>query len=145
MPRVVHFEIGADDPERAVRFYADVFGWKVERWGEEPYWLVETGGEGAGEGGAGEEGAGGGAAGGAAGGEGTEPGIDGAIMPRTGENATVNTISVPSVDEFVEKIEAAGGQVVSPKMTIPGIGYHAYCVDTEGNAFGILQEDSGAA
>ncbi|MEK7816734.1 MAG: VOC family protein [Actinomycetota bacterium] len=135
MPRVVHFEIGADDPERAVKFYADVFGWKVERWGEEPYWLVETG-----EAGAGEEGAGGEVGSGE-----TEPGIGGAIMPREGSNTTVNTISVPSLDEFMAKIEAAGGQAASPKMTIPGIGYHAYCMDTEGNTFGILQEDREAA
>jgi predicted enzyme related to lactoylglutathione lyase len=33
MPRVVHFEIPADDTGRAVKFYQKVFGWKIEKWG----------------------------------------------------------------------------------------------------------------
>ena len=44
MPRVVHFEINADDVERAVQFYSDVFGWKAEKWaGPMEYWLIMTG------------------------------------------------------------------------------------------------------
>lgn len=44
MPRVVHFEISADEPERAVKFYTDVFGWDVKRWGgPKDYWLITTG------------------------------------------------------------------------------------------------------
>jgi predicted enzyme related to lactoylglutathione lyase len=47
MPRVVHFEIHATDPEALVSFYTGLFGWKISRWGEMPYWLeVETGAEG---------------------------------------------------------------------------------------------------
>lgn len=124
MPSVIHFEIGADDPERAVKFYTDVFGWKVERFEEAPYWLVEAPAEGAAEEG---------------------PGIGGAIMTREGGNTTVNTISVLSLDEYMAKVEAAGGKVISPRTTIPGIGYHAYCTDTEGNTFGILETDREAA
>ena len=46
MPRVVHFEISADDPERVVNFYKDAFGWNINKW-EAPmdYWLVQTGKE----------------------------------------------------------------------------------------------------
>ena len=29
MARVVHFEITADKPERAVRFYEQALGWKI--------------------------------------------------------------------------------------------------------------------
>ena len=43
MPRVVHFEIHASEPETLTRFYTDLFGWKISRWGEAPYWMVETG------------------------------------------------------------------------------------------------------
>ncbi len=57
---------------------------------------------------------------------------------------TINTIDVPSVDEFVAKITANGGQVVMPKTVIPGVGWLAYCQDTEGNSFGILQADPDA-
>jgi predicted enzyme related to lactoylglutathione lyase len=42
------------------------------------------------------------------------------------------------------KVTAAGGKVLGPKTTIPGVGYHAYCQDTEGNVFGILQTDMSA-
>jgi uncharacterized protein len=116
MPRVIHFEIGADDPERVVQFYRMVFGWEVNKWGgSEDYWLVTTGPD-------------------------SEPGIDGAIMRRASPvTATVNTIGVDSVDEFQALIVKHGGRVLTPKQEIPGVGYFSYCQDTEGNAFGIMQ------
>lgn len=119
MPRVVHFEIPADDPERAVAFYRQIFGWKIEKWGEVRYWLVTTGAE-------------------------PEPGIDGAIMERSGVNCVRNTISVPSVTEYAERIWKAGGKVLTERMPIPGIGYWAICMDTEGNVFGIMENDPSA-
>jgi hypothetical protein len=117
---VVHFEFAADDPERASRFYSEVFGWKIAKWdGPMDYWLVQTG-----EGGV---------------------GIDGGIMRRDAQMpSVVNTIDVPSVDEFVAKVTAAGGQVAMAKMPIPGMGYIAYCVDTEGVVFGIMENDPSA-
>ena len=49
MPRPIHFEIPADQPERAIAFYQQVFGWRFQKWeGPMPYWLVQTGGEGPG-------------------------------------------------------------------------------------------------
>lgn len=50
MPRVIHFEITADEPERALKFYEEVFGWKTQRWsgGEQTYWLKNTGTDGPG-------------------------------------------------------------------------------------------------
>lgn len=116
MPRVVHFEITADDPHRAAAFYRDVFGWKIEQWeGSEPYSLATTGPEGA-------------------------NGINGAIMKRGATvSCPVNTIDVPSFDEFCEKVRAAGGEVLTPRQDIPGVGSHAYCRDTEGNVFGIIE------
>ncbi len=44
-------------------------------------------------------------------------------------------------DEFMEKVSAGGGKVIAPKMPIPGVGYFTYCKDTEGNSFGIIEED----
>jgi len=55
-----------------------------------------------------------------------------------------NTIDVPSVDEFAKKIQSKGGKVIVPKMAIPGVGYFAQCLDTEGNIFGIIQMDQNA-
>ena len=120
MPRVVHFEINADDGERAVRFYANVFGWTVQKWdGPVDYWLLMTG-------------------------EG-EPGIDGAISPRQDPpEATVNTIDVDSVDTYVAKVVENGGTILVPKMAVPGVGWMVYCKDTEGNTFGLMQSDPSA-
>lgn len=121
MPRVVHFEINADDPERAAAFYGKVFGWQIKKWeGPAEYWLVTTGERG-------------------------EPGIDGGIMRRMQPEAgTYTTVDVPSVDEFEEKVRKAGGTIVMGKRPVPGVGWMAYCTDTEGNVFGIMQEDPSA-
>ena len=75
-------------------------------------------------------------------GDDSAPGIHGAIMQRSEMASTVvNSIDVPSVDDFIKKVTKNGGKVVTPKTPIPGIGYFAYCKDTEGNMFGILQPD----
>jgi predicted enzyme related to lactoylglutathione lyase len=120
MLRVVHFEIPAENPERAVKFYEKVFNWKIEKWpGPFNYWLVATG-------------------------EDKEPGINGAIMEKTNFKTTVNTVEVPSVDAFVKKVTDAGGKVFAPRMAIMGQGYVAYVTDTEGNVFGIFESETSA-
>ena len=127
MPRVVQFEVPADDPERAARFYKSVFGWGIEKWnGPMEYWMVTTGPEG-------------------------EMGINGGIMRRTGQadggspTAYVCTVDVDALDRYVAKVETNGGTIVAPKMAVPGIGWMAYCKDTEGNQFGLMQPDEKAA
>ena len=121
MLRFVHFDISADEPERAAKFYAEVFGWKTTKWdGPMDYWMVSTGPD-------------------------NEPGINGGIARRKDPAERVtNTIDVPSVDEFVEKIIQSGGKVTAPKMPIQSVGYFALCLDTEGNPFGIMEEDLNA-
>ena len=119
MPRVVHFEIPAADPKRAVEFYKSVFGWEISKWGGPmDYFLAVTGPK-------------------------ETPGIDGAIMGQGTAKSTVNTIEVPSIDEFITKIIKAGGKQVTKKDEIPQIGLFCYCQDTEGNLFGILQPFPG--
>jgi uncharacterized protein len=122
MPRPVHFEIHAADPARAIGFYQAVFGWKFEKWGDEPYWIVSTG-------------------------EG--PGIDGGLLPRYGaepaDDAPISafpaTIDVPDLDAAVETVLAAGGSIAVPKHYVQGIGHVAFAKDTEKNLFGLLQPD----
>jgi hypothetical protein len=76
--------------------------------------------------------------------EGT-PGINGGMMKRRDPRGAVyNTIDVPSVDEWVKKIEEAGGTIVVPKMAIPTVGWLAYFTDTEGNVHGIHEFDPAA-
>jgi hypothetical protein len=120
MPRVVHFEISADDPERVSRFYSSVFGWDIQRWpGPAEYWLVTTGPN-------------------------ERPGINGGIFIRQGPVGHVITIDVPDIDAYLRAVTEQGGEVVVPKRAIPGVGYTAYCKDTEGSTFGLVQTDPAA-
>ena len=120
MPGVIHFEIPADDLERAISFYKDVFGWKIDVWSQS-YRPVFTNGR--------EE----------------DPGINGALLERNqAVQSACNTIDVPSVDDFIEKIERCGGKCLQQKQHIPKVGYLAYCEDTEGNRFGIMQYEQSA-
>ena len=44
MSKVIHFEIPADNPERAIAFYEQALGWKFRKWdGPMEYWMVEGG------------------------------------------------------------------------------------------------------
>lgn len=54
------------------------------------------------------------------------------------------TIHVASVDEYLKKIEGAGGKVALPKMAIPGLAWLAYGIDPDGNIFGIYEDDKNA-
>jgi uncharacterized protein len=128
MPRVVHFEIHAENPERAVSFYKNLFGWEFTKWdGPMPYWLIKTGAD-------------------------NEPGINGGMMRRHGSgplegqavNAYVCTVNVSSVDDYLTKATAQGATVALPKMPIPGIGWLAYVKDTEGNIIGMMANDPTA-
>jgi predicted enzyme related to lactoylglutathione lyase len=127
MGRVVHFEIHAGDPDRAERFYVDVFGWAVERiGGPVDYRLLTTGPAG-------------------------DRGIDGAILQRRGDapqegqavNAFVCTIAVDSIEDTERAVATAGGRQVADRMEVPGVGLLSYFNDTEGNIFGALQPVSG--
>ena len=115
MAKVIHFEIPAENPERAIEFYKKVFGWKIDKWeGEFDYWLVEAGEE-------------------------DEPGINGAIKPKEFGSTISDVISVDSYNEFAWKIQAEGGKMLTEKMTIPDMGFTGSFQDTEGNIMGIIE------
>ncbi|MBM3496969.1 MAG: VOC family protein [Armatimonadetes bacterium] len=122
MNRIVHFEIPADDPEKVAAFYTDVFGWTFTKWeGPMEYWMVTTG-------------------------DASQPGIDGGLMRREHPGQPVtNVVDVASVDECLAKIAASGGEVVVPKMPVPGVGWVAYFKDPDGNISGMMEEDEAAA
>ena len=129
---VVHFEIPADDPERAAKFYRELFGWEISKWGEPAgggmeYWMVRTVPT-------------------DAKGMPSRPGVNGGLMRRMFPGqAPVNYIGVASVDEFVKRAEGLGAKVLMAKTPVPSMGWFAQLKDTEGNIFAVWQTDDAAA
>ncbi len=127
MDKVVHFEIPVDDMDRAKAFYGPIFGWEIADYpmangmkyaglvtvptDKEKHMPTEAGA------------------------------INGGMMLRCKDvTAPVIAMNVSSVDEYIKKIEAAGGKLVMPKMEIGGMGYYAYVSDTEGNVIGLWED-----
>ncbi len=123
--RVAHFDVYADDVERAIAFYQKVFGWSIEKVEGMDYWLITTG-------------------------EG-EPGIDGGLSQR--ESPTRGnvpqfgftcTVDVQDIRAAFAAVVAAGGSEVHQPDPVLGVGYLAYVRDTEGNHLGLMQRDPDA-
>jgi predicted enzyme related to lactoylglutathione lyase len=128
MRKVVHFEIPAEDLDRAKSFYGSVFGWQLNTMpmGDGEYTIVMT----------------------------TpvdqqtqlptEPGaINGGMMQRDERMpAPVLTIDVDGIDDALEEIESKGGTTVTPRTAIPGMGAFAYFKDPEGNVLGLWETTS---
>jgi predicted enzyme related to lactoylglutathione lyase len=123
--RGVRLRIFATDPDRARAFYARVFGWSLSDDGHRHCWVITTGDD-------------------------PRLGIDGPHP--AGTDHTVNpgglfvpTIHVPDVDAATAEALAAGGDVLVPRIPLPGVGWLVYLADTEGNLIGIMQDDPHAA
>jgi uncharacterized protein len=127
MPRVNHFDIPADVPERAITFYQEVFGWRFEvGWeydtpqGREKYWRVITDG-------------------------GDSSGINGGLTRREYPGQPIGVgIEVPAVDACTDLVEKCGGKTLVGKVCLPGVAWFAVCQDSEGNTFSIFQPDPTA-
>lgn len=117
--RVVHFEIGAEDPKKLSEFYRAALGWEINEWPGSNYWMVgktEDRAEGA---------------------------IFGGIMERYQDEKTINTIETDDIDATIAAVEKNGGKVVKPKAKMP-LGPEetmvwCYCEDPQGNIFGLNQ------
>ncbi len=109
---IVHFEINAKDANRAKSFYSSLFGWKYKE-SEIPgiEYFVI---------------------------DGVEPG--GAINPMQQEPGPVVYFDSDDIDTSIAKVRDLGGNA-DDKMAIPGQGWFAACVDTEGNKFSLFQND----
>ncbi|CAN5174016.1 VOC family protein [soil metagenome] len=127
--RIVHFEIEAEDKNRAKEFYAKAFGWKMDAMSEDMggYISVNTGDE--------------------------PMGINGGIYQddKKSLNAFSCVVGVDNVDKAIADVKAAGGKVhdqivngknMGEKADIPGIGIYVKCEDTEGNRFTLLEPSS---
>jgi hypothetical protein len=117
----VHFEIPVDDAGRASAFYRDAFGWEITGSDDEPYWLVSAGAD-------------------------DEPGANGALIGRSEvHQGPVLIVGVDDIDSVLSRVQQLGTQVVNGKLAIPGVGWSAYIVDTEGNTIGLFQPSSNGA
>lgn len=123
MPTIIHFEISADDIDRARKFYEKLFGWKITVMkGFPDHYEIET----------------------------TDlqgkKSVGGAISKRQQptQKGIVNYIGVSSIDQSIAEVTALGGKGLQPKQAIPGYGYTALCIDTEGNPIGFFEDDKDA-
>jgi predicted enzyme related to lactoylglutathione lyase len=119
-----YFEIQADDTNRAIRFYKEIFGWNFARVEGLPieYWRIET------------------------------TGTPGGLLkrpvpsppPQSGTNAFVCSMEVSDFDATAQKMIGLGGKIALPKFAVPGVCWQGYFIDTEGNTFGLFQADPAA-
>jgi uncharacterized protein len=123
--KVVHFEIPFDNKERAIKFYANTFGWALQDMPQMSYVMARTVEVDAQQ----------------------RPKVAGAIngglFPRPKEAPNpVLYLQVDSIDATLEKVLAARGEVVTPRTPIPGMGAYARVTDTEGNIIGLFEAGS---
>ncbi|GAA4707193.1 VOC family protein [Phytohabitans rumicis] len=120
--KVVHFELPADDMERAQSFYHDAFGWQITPMPEMSYAMAVTTPTD-------EQGMP------------TEPGgINGGLTPRQGSvTSPTLTIGVDSVDEALAAVEKYGGRVVAGRQAVGDMGFVGYFADPEGNVVGLWE------
>jgi predicted enzyme related to lactoylglutathione lyase len=116
---IMHFEIPADDVERAKTFYRKVFGWKIESYptppGQDEYLMIIA-----------KDG---------------ENGINGGLMKRKmpGQPFT-NYVTVDSIDHMLSLAQASGARIALPKQEIgAGMGWIAGFLDPENNLIGLHQ------
>ncbi len=124
MNSVVYFEIQANDPQKSIEFYTNVFSWNFIKQDGLPieYYRIET------------------------------SGIEGGMFKRPadtpslncGTNAFTCTMEVENFDAIAEKIIQNGGQIAMPKFAIPGRCWQGYFLDSDHNVFGIFQIDHSA-
>jgi predicted enzyme related to lactoylglutathione lyase len=117
---IIWFEIPADNPARAQKFYSGLFGWKIEPFpGMTDYWRIDTGG-----------------------GDDTP---DGGLMARKHPQQPItNYVNVASVTNAMKKVEKLGGTVCKGKTAVPQMGYFAICRDTENNEFALWEINRNA-
>jgi uncharacterized protein len=124
MNSIAYFEIQANQPESLLSFYRQIFGWRFTKDDNLPipYWRIET------------------------------EGLRGGLLqrpaasppPECGTNAYTCSIEVRDSDAIAGEILFLGGQVALPKFAVPGVCWHAYFIDPDGNTFGLFQPDAAA-
>ncbi len=117
---VVHFELWSQEPAKMAEFYREVFAWRIQHIPEMSYWMADTEGP-----------------------EGNK-GVNGGIFQPEGEPSgwpgkVAVYIDVPSLEDALARIVAAGGQILLAHKEIPGMGAIALFADPDGRALGLWQ------
>jgi predicted enzyme related to lactoylglutathione lyase len=121
MSAIVHFDVPTEDVERAKKFYSSLFGWQFQSFPDMQYYLFTTTNL-----------------------DGT-PGVGGGMGKRMDPSQRMmNYFGVPSIDAAMNQVKSLGGKVLTEKMAVPGMGFLANCMDTEGNFFGLWEENTQA-
>ena len=121
MANLTHFMIPADDVARARRFYSALLGWKIEPApasesmgiGAMQYHEIITGP--------------------------VEPGAlsSGGLYKRHEKEPILDFVQVGDIEGIVSMVEVLDGKVAMPISEIPGVGFTAMILDTEGNLIGL--------
>ncbi len=121
MDKVQHFEIPAEDIERAKRFYGEVFGWKLQDVPGMEYVMADT----------------------VETDENRQPmgGTNGGLIKKNSIHARMTsvTVTVDDIDSTVREVVKRGGKLLKEKQKFLEIGIVAYVEDTEGNVLGLWQ------
>ncbi len=121
MPRVAHFDMMSEEPEKTIAFFGNVFGWEFRKWdGPFDYWIVRTGPL-------------------------HEPGIDGGLSRGQPVEQAVLTMNVDRMDPVLVDVRRAGGSVLQPKAPIPRVGWFATVRGPDGNVVGLMEDDEAAS
>jgi uncharacterized protein len=116
MSKIVHFEIPADDTTRAKQFWGSLFGVEFKTYeGPIEYHMFQN-----------------------------DDQTGGGLYPRQeGEQGLITYFAVDDIDAARAKVQELGG-TSEDKASVPGMGWYARAVDTEGNAFSLWQTDETA-
>jgi uncharacterized protein len=117
---VTHFEIYGENLADLADFYRELFAWTIAKAPGIDYHTIQTSANGA--------------------------GIRGGLSPRpiSEPRSWVHYVSVPSVDETIERVQRLGGSVLREKTAVPKTAWYAVVADPEGNIFAIWQADPTA-
>jgi predicted enzyme related to lactoylglutathione lyase len=113
---IVHIEIPADDTEQGRKFWGSLFGWEFQSFpGPSEYHMTRLGDQ------------------------------QGAAITNMepGKRGTRAYFSVDDVNASAARVRELGGEA-DEAMPVPNMGWFATCKDTQGNEFGLWQNDESA-
>lgn len=109
--KLCHFEIPSKEPDKAGEFYGNVFGWKIDAASFPGYHMIEA----------------------------SEPPNGGIEKREPFSPGIMIYIEVDDVTATLNKVKAAGGNIVKEKTEIPDTGHFGILNDPDGNVLGVFQ------